>query len=210
MRTTLHFSIHDFNLGIVVKTPEGNGVLKSVDIQGNAIVEINIVGDVQFKLHELTYPSTQINLAIANQVGIFVLIFQRVENRMRDFLIGALALDIKAKKNLTAGLAKLKITKLLHDRASKDQQEVWSRFEERIVKMTALRNTIIHGYAFTMNEQNQLDFAVLNFINPNGEEVFLDFKKLYAHVVDCFNLYEELSLFFVQTDLTSKKTAVKD
>ena len=198
----LGFNWHDFNLGIIVNTPDGKeGILLAVDkIKNKITLSVRDEGYRDFNIEELQVKPGQINLGFCNQVGKFILHFQRFENRLRDFLNYCLSLNkeqaIHTTNLFTAGKLIKEVTNILKKHGSKDNYEKWKKIENRIGKISKIRNTITHGYLSYYNKDLEFDFNSPFMKNPHGHEIFLSYPEMQKHIDEIFDLYYEAHQIF--------------
>ncbi|MEQ8478340.1 hypothetical protein [Fulvivirga sp.] len=194
----------DFNIGIVVNSPQGKGIVQSVDKLNDKIqLTILTTGKLEaYKLSELSMETGQIKLTFSNQIGQFILLFQRLENRLKDFVNYTLNLNINQSRLLTsdftAGRLKSKVDWLFKNYAKEDNIKKWKGIGLRIDKLRDIRNTLIHGYLFHFNELFELDMNSLYFKNSNGKSEVLDYKKLNVLIEECITAYYLTHELFMQ------------
>jgi hypothetical protein len=194
----------DFNIGIVVKTPQGKGAVQSVDKLNDKIhLTILATGKLEsYKISELSMEVGQIKLTFSNQIGQFILLFQRLENRLKDFVNYTLNLNLNQRRELTsdftAGRLKSKVDGLFNKYAIKDNIKKWKEIGLRIDRLRDIRNTLIHGYLFHFNESFELDMNSLYFENSNGKSEILDYKKLNELIEECITTYYLAHELFMQ------------
>ena len=121
----------DFNIGLLVQTKKGEGMIQSVDEPNNSI-RILIKGKIElFKIEEIRMPLGSLSINLTQQIGQYILLFQRVENRLRDFTNGLLNLNAVQKRELTtyftAGKLIDKISSLINKHSKKEVADIWKK-----------------------------------------------------------------------------------
>ena len=202
----------DFNIGIVVITPNGRAVVESVDKLNDRIHLTNLQTAKRefFKISELSIQPGQIKLSFCTQIGQFILLFQRLENRLKDFVNYTLSLNKNQRKELTsdftAGRLKSKIDGLFKKYSTQENANKWKEIALRVDKLRDIRNTLIHGYLFHFNEKFELDTNSLYFENSNGKYEFLDDKKMNELIDECLvTYYSAHNLFIEMADLVKEE-----
>lgn len=173
----------DFNINHKVITPKGEGFVRSVDKQSKRVGIKLFKGDYEyFNIDEIELPSGSLSFSLTQQIGQYILLFQRVENRLRDFMYQLLNLNSTQRNelatSLTAGTLIDKITSLIKRYAEKEKISEWKELTIELKELNKIRNTIVHGYLFHYNEKFELDFKSIRIENANGNVELLDFEKL--------------------------------
>lgn len=191
----------DFNIGLFVQTKKGNGMVELVDKSKN-IIGVLIKGKLEkFKIDEISMPLGSLSINLTQQIGQYILLFQRIENRLRDFTNGVLNLNTVQKKELTtyftAGKLIDKISSLINKHSEKEISELWKKVTIELKDLNKIRNTIVHGYLFHYSTSGELDFKNIKIENANGNIELLDFDKLYELNVRVINLLQSIQNFII-------------
>jgi len=189
----------DFNIGLLVQTKKGEGMIQSVDEPNNSI-RILIKGKIElFKIEEIRMPLGSLSINLTQQIGQYILLFQRVENRLRDFTNGLLNLNAVQKRELTtyftAGKLIDKISSLINKHSKKEVADIWKKVNKELIDLNKIRNTIVHGYLFHYSKSGELDFKNIRIENANGNIELLDFDKLYELNVRATHLHDNIYKF---------------
>lgn len=186
---------HDFNIGIEVRTDEGKAFVESVDKLNNEI-KVTLVETGEFRtlgINQIYQGMGQIKLSFCTHIGQFILFFQRLENRMKDFVNYTYDLNLEQRRELTsdftAGKLKSTIDKLFKKYSNDTDRHDWRNISVSIDYLLKVRNTIIHGYTFNFNENYELDFNSLYIENSIGKAEFLNFSKLQDLIGECVKIY---------------------
>ncbi|WP_350290048.1 hypothetical protein [uncultured Croceitalea sp.] len=195
----MNFEWLDFHIGYLAQTKKGEGIIQSVD-QPNNSIGILIKGKTEyFKIEEIGMPLGSLSINLTQQIGQYILLFQRVENRLRDFTNGVLNLSPVQKKELTvqftAGKLIEKLAGLIKNYSNAEILEIWKKFNLELRDLNKIRNTIVHGYLFHYSKSGELDFKNIRIENANGNVELLDFDKLYDLNVRATHLYHNLNSF---------------
>ncbi|QDO94642.1 hypothetical protein FNB79_11960 [Formosa sediminum] len=191
----------DFNIGLIVLTKKGQGMIKLIDKPNNSI-GVLLEGKIEkFGIDEIGMPLGSLSINLTQQIGQYVLLFQRVENRLRDFTNGALGLNEVQKTELTtfftAGKLIDKINSLIKKYSNPEIVEIWKRVSVKLKDLNKIRNTIVHGYLFHYSKSGELDFKNIKIENANGNIELLDFEKLYELNVRASNLHQSINNFMI-------------
>lgn len=196
---------HDFNIGTIINTPDGRGVVEGVS-RLKKQVEVTLIetGEAKnYKITEIYSSMGQLKLSFCTQIGQFILLFQRLENRLKDFMNYALDLNSNQRKELTSdfttGKLKSKIDSIFKKYSQQEHKETWKQIGSRMEKLKDVRNTIIHGYLFHYNENYELDYNSLYIENSNGKSEILNRKKTEELTAECQRVYYETHQLFSLT-----------
>lgn len=199
----------DFNIGIVVETNKGEGFVLSIDKPNNKIGIKLLKGEYEyFKINEIYLPFGSLSINLTQQIGQYILLFQRVENRLRDFMNKILNLNSIQRKELTtsftAGKLIDKVSSLIKKNVKKENIIEWNNLTYELKELNKIRNTVVHGYLFHYNEKFELDFKKIKIKNANGNEELLDFEKLTELNKRVTWLYYNVQNFFKSNFLDIK------
>lgn len=204
----------DFNIGIVVKTNKGEGFVLSIDKPNDRIGIKLLEGEYEyFKINEIDLPFGSLSINLTQQIGQYILLFQRIENRLRDFMNEILNLSSIQRKELTisftAGKLIDKVTSLIKKHTEKTIIIKWNKLTHELKELNKIRNTIVHGYLFHYSENFELDFKNIRIENANGNEELLDFEKLSDLNKRVTYLYYNIQNFF-KSNAMDIKTRIKN
>ena len=191
----------DFNIGLVVETDKGEGFVLSIDKPKNSIGVKIIKGKLEtFSINEIRLPFGSMSISLTQQIGQYILLFQRTENRLRDFVNFILSLNSVQKKALTASYTAGKlidnVSTLIKQHGSELNKTKWKLIIPKLKNHNTIRNTIVHGYLFHYNKNYALDFNNIRITNANGKIESLNFEKLFELNIDVTKLYYEVHNFF--------------
>lgn len=198
----------DFNLDKIFHTPDGKATVQSINKStGKVYVQILESGNLKvFDIAQINVGFGQIKLTHCFQIGEFILLFQRLENRFKDFLYYTLDLSkIQRKELTTAGRLKSKIDDLYKRFATEEQKREWKDISTRAQKLLDTRNNLIHGYMFHFNGSHELDYSSLYFENSNGKSEILNQTKLDELSQECLEVYYKTHQLFSESCDAIKK-----
>jgi len=192
---------NDFNVGIVVNTNKGEGFILSIDKPNDKLgIKLSEGNYEYFKINEINLPLGSFNIHLTQHIGQYILLFQRIENRLRDFLNNVLVLNTVQKKELTtsftAGKLIEKVDALIKKYAEKEESIKWNNLTSELKAFNKVRNTIVHGYLFHYSENHELDFKNIKIENANGNVELLDFEKLLDLNKKVTYLYYSVQKYF--------------
>ncbi|UII21185.1 hypothetical protein [Fulvivirga ligni] len=213
----MEFTWEDFNLNRVINTKDGEGVIQAIDKKSNIItVSLHDNGETKsYSLSDVSYGFGQIKLSHCTNIGEFILLFQRLENRLRDFL--NYVYDFRRTKasqftsGLTAGRLRDKISYVFKTYEPSDILEEWKAINSKISKLVDSRNSIIHGHLYHFNDDMDLDYNTLYFKNPTGKTQQIDsatINNLTRSVMECY--YRSHTLFAKHADEIKAKIKTAD
>jgi len=191
----------DFNIGVIVETNKGIGGVMSIDKMNNTIGVLLDKGNiVEFKIEDIKLPFGSMSINLTQQIGQYILLFQRIENRLRDFINYILNLQSIQKNTLTAsftaGRLIDKVSSLIKKHSSEPIITDWKTITPKLKTHNSIRNTIVHGYLFHYSENYELDFNNISIENANGNVEKLNFEKLNNLNKEVTYLYYEVHNFF--------------
>ncbi|WP_047247467.1 hypothetical protein [Maribacter thermophilus] len=191
----------DFNIGLLVQTKKGQGIVQLIDKPNNS-VGILLEGKVQmFGIEEIGMPLGSLSINLTQQIGQYILLFQKVENRLRDFTNGVLGLNEVQKTELTtfftAGKLIDKIYSIIKIYSNSEIIGVWKKINAELKDLNKIRNTIVHGYLFHYSKSGELDFKNIKIENANGNVELLDFDKLYELNIRATNIHKSINNFML-------------
>ena len=197
----MNLSWIDFNIGMVVETKNGHGAVMLVDRRDDKIGVQLLEGEYKiYKIDEISLPFGSMNISITQHIGQYILLFQRVENRLRDMINYVLDLKSVQKDMLTASFTagKLidKINSLIKSNVAEEKKNEWKEIHKALINHNKIRNTIIHGYLFHYNENHELDFSNIKIENANGNVELLNFEKLEVLNRSVVELYYKVHNLF--------------
>ena len=197
----------DFNLGIIVNTPEGKGSVEVVDRLNNK-VKVKFSKSRQVAIKEYTFSDLsldigQIRPSFSFQIGEYILMFQKFENRLKDYFNYCYALSEVQKKefssDFTAGKLLSKINNIIMNYGDKTTKNRWTKINTQALVLKKLRDKVIHGYAYSLNDSLETDYNSICFTNSKGGVEFLNYYKIIEYSNSLSDIYNNTHKLFRET-----------
>lgn len=197
----------DIRLGMLVCTPDGEGIIENAD-RRKETVGVAVNNDIRnlktYKISELTLTLGTLPPGITQEIGDIAIIYSRIEDRLQDFL--NFVFDFKntkqrilLNKKLGASASLDMINEVIKDCYSKTHSNLisWNSIYNELKDLTVLRNNIIHGSLFNIDEKCMfINSKNIKNININPATQVFDYESLSALGDRLYKVYYQ-NMFFL-------------